>query len=72
MSALYLSLKKGKVFEIVKEGPFGLFENPVCLQNMKRIERKMRTVNSLIEPKNVKEGSFGLFQHPFSCKISKN
>ena len=29
-SALYLRLKKRKVFKSVKGGPFGLFENPVC------------------------------------------
>ena len=29
-SALYLRLKKRKVFKIVKGGPFGLFENPAC------------------------------------------
>ena len=29
-SAIYLILKKREVFKIVKRGPFGLFEDPVC------------------------------------------
>ena len=29
-SAPYLRLKKLKLFEIVKGGPFGFFENPIC------------------------------------------
>ena len=34
-SALYIKLKICKVFKIVKEGPFELFENPVCCNNQK-------------------------------------
>ena len=37
-SALYLRLKKRKVFKIVKGGPFRLFENPVCCKISKKIE----------------------------------
>ena len=37
-SALYLKLKKRKVFEIVKGGPFRLFENTVCCKISKKIE----------------------------------
>ena len=29
-SAPYLRLKKLKLFEIAKGGPFGFFENPIC------------------------------------------
>ena len=36
--ALYLKLKKRKVFKPVKGGRFGLFENPVCC----KISNKMK------------------------------
>ena len=35
-SALYLRLEKRKLFKIIKEGPFGLFENPVCRKISKK------------------------------------
>ena len=38
MSALYLRLKKRKVFKVVKGGPFRIFENPVCCKISKKIE----------------------------------
>ena len=37
-SALYLRLKQRKVFEIVKGGLFGLFENPVCCKISKKLK----------------------------------
>ena len=64
-SALYLRLKKRKVFKPVKGGPFGLFKNPVCCKipnklkvgpfEGKKIE-KSRTVPKKIENR----GSFSL------------
>ena len=41
-SALYLKLKKRKVFEIVKGGPFRLCENPVCCKISKKIEGRQK------------------------------
>ena len=36
-SALYIRLKKRKVFKTVKGGPFRLFRNPVCCKVLKKI-----------------------------------
>ena len=60
--------------KIVKRGPFGLFETPICCK-IKKIEgpslkgellwrqknRKLRFLNNVTVPKNVRGGNFGIF-----------
>ena len=83
-SALYLRLKKRKVFKIVKRANLWAFLNSSLLRNMKKNEgvplallknfrknQKMRFLNSVTVPKNVRGWTVLDFLTPSSCRLSK-
>ena len=66
-SALYLRLKKRKVFKTVKGEPFGLFENPICFKISKKIEGTLW--RQKISKKNNFRRNFEIFEKKTKSEI---
>ena len=65
-SALYLHLKKRRIFKTVKGGPFGLVENPVCCKISKKNERDPLETKKLFEKRKMR-----ILKQSHSAKILK-
>ena len=78
-SALYLRLKKRKVFKMWKGGPFRLFENPLCCKMSKKwrrtlwrhfenFERKLKKPKIFVVPKYLKATLWAFW----NCSLLQN